>query len=107
MQVTLPVKPSDDSDNVEQSQQSTFNMVKATANTGAVMRILEKEVLKEKQTSITLYRSWNWDPALERFRSTGSDGSGVVQWQPPKQPANKTAAGAAQPANKPSQQPTK
>ena len=107
MEVTLPVKPSDDSDNVDQSQQSTFNMVKAAANTGAVMRILEKEVLKEKQTSMTLYRSWNWDPELERFRSAGSDGSDVVQWQPPKQPANKTAAGAVQPANKPSQQPTK
>ena len=92
MEVILPVKPSDDSDNVEQSQQSTFNMVKAAANSGAVMRILEKEVLKEKQASITLYRSWNWDPELERFRSIGSDGSDVAQWQP---------------ANKPGHQPTK
>jgi hypothetical protein len=92
LEVTLPVRPENDGDNIQQSEQSTFSMVKAAPNAGAATHILEKEVLKEKKATITFYRSWNWDPDLERFRSSAGDGSDVVQWQAPKKVPAKQAA---------------
>ncbi len=91
--------PENDSDKAEQSQQSTFTVVKGDAKVGPGTRILEKEVLKENKTSLTLYRYWSWDPGLERFRSTAYDGSKDEQAPPPKKPPTakppaKKAAGA-------------
>ena len=58
--LVMPNRPENDADNVEQSQQSTFTVAKSDANTGSPTRILEKEVLKEKKVSLTLYRYWSW-----------------------------------------------
>ena len=95
------MSPENDSDEAEQSQQSTFTVVKADANLGPGTRILEKELLKENKTSFTLYRYWSWDPGLERFRSTAYDGSKDEQAPPPKKPSTakppaKKATGAAE-----------
>ncbi len=94
--LVMPNRPENDADNVEQSQQSTFTVAKSDANTGPPTRILEKEVLKEKKVSLTLYRYWSWDPALERFRSTAYDGSDFAERLPPKKPAAKKAGAVQQ-----------
>jgi hypothetical protein len=94
--LVMPNRPENDADNVEQSQQSTFIVVKAGVNAGPPVRILEKEVLKEKKTSLTLYRYWSWDPGLERFRSTAYDGSKDEQAAPPAKPPAKKAGGGVQ-----------
>jgi hypothetical protein len=84
--LVMPNVPGNDSDNVEQSQQSTFTVVKGDMKLGPGTRILEKEVLKDNKTSLTLYRYWSWDPGLERFRSTAYDGSKDEQAPPPAKP---------------------
>jgi hypothetical protein len=94
--LVMPNRPENDADNVEQSQQSTFAVVKADANAGPPMRIREKEVLKERKESLTLYRYWSWDPELERFRSTAYDGSKDEQAAPPAKPPAKKAGAASQ-----------
>ncbi len=93
--LVMPNVPENDADNVEQTQQSTFTVRKADSPGGSGIRILEKEVLKEKKTSLTLYRSWNWDPELERFRSTAYDGSDVEQALPAKKAGAKGETAAA------------
>ncbi len=96
--LVMPNRPENDADNVEQTQQSTFTVVGGDAKAGPGTRILEKEVLKEKKESLTLYRYWSWDPELERFRSTAYDGSKDETAAPPakkaaaKPPAKKAAA---------------
>ena len=92
-ELVMPNRPENDADHVEQSQQSTFSVVKADANAGQRMRILEKEVLKERKIRLTLYRYWSWDPELERFRSTAYNGSDVAAGPIAKPPAK--SAGAA------------
>ena len=94
--LVMPNVPENDSDNVEQSQQSTFTVARGDPKVGPGTRILEKEVLKEKKTSLTLYRYWTWDPGLERFRSTAYDGSKDEQAAPPKKPPAKKAGTAVQ-----------
>lgn len=78
-ELVMPNRPENDADDVEQSQQSTFTVKKADAPHGPGIRILEKELLKEGKTSLTLYRNWSWDPELERFRSTAYDGNELAQ----------------------------
>jgi hypothetical protein len=90
--LVMPNVPENDADDVQQTQQSTFTVVKAEGNAGPPMRILEKEVLKERKESLTLYRYWNWDLGLERFRSTAYDGSK----DEPAAPAKKTGAAGQQ-----------
>jgi len=94
--LVMPNRPENDADNVEQSQQSTFTVVKGDVKTGPGTRIVEEEVLKEKKTSLTLYRYWSWDPELERFRSTAYDGSKDEQATPPAKPPAKKAGAAGQ-----------
>ena len=100
--LVMPNVPENDSDNVEQTQQSTFTVVKGDVKVGPGTRILEKEVLEDNKTSLTQYRYWSWDPGLERFRSTAYDGSKDEQpTPPPKKPATakppaKKAEGAGQ-----------
>ena len=95
VELTMPDQPENDADNVEQSQQSTFRLMKADPNSGASTRILEKEVLKQRKTNLTRYRLWSWDPELERFRSSPHDGSEIAQPPPPKNAATPSAGGAA------------
>jgi hypothetical protein len=94
--LVMPNLPENDADNVEQSQQSTFTVAKGDAKVGPGMRILEKEVLKEKKISLTLYRYWSWDPELERFGSTAYDGSKDEQAAPLAKPPAKKAGASGQ-----------
>jgi hypothetical protein len=94
--LVMPNVPDNDADNVEQSQKSTFTVVKGDAKVGPGTHILEKEVLTEKKTSLTLYRYWSWDPGLERFRSTAYHGSKDEPATPAKKPAAKKAGAAGQ-----------
>ncbi len=94
--LVMPNVPENDADNVEQTQQSTFTVVGGDAKAGPGTRILEKEVLKKKKESLTLYRYWSWDPELERFRSTAYDGSKDEQAAPPAKPPAKKAGAAVQ-----------
>lgn len=106
LNLMLPNRPTDDGDVVTQTQQSTFLLVKSEANSGATMQILEKQVVKERKTSLTLYRNWDWDPALERFRAVASDGTEFVKASPPaKAPAKKTEANAQPSAGIPTPEP--
>jgi hypothetical protein len=56
LELTMPDRPENDADNVLQSQQSTFRLLKTEPNSGASMHILEKEVIKERETNLTCYR---------------------------------------------------
>jgi len=98
--LVMPNRPENDADNVEQTQQSTFTVVKGDAKVGTGTRILEKEVLKERKESLTLYRYWSWDPGLERFRSTAYDGSKDEPAAPTAKPPAKKAGAAVQPKQK-------
>jgi hypothetical protein len=98
--LVMPNRPENDADNVEQTQQSTFTVVKGDAKVGPATRILEKEVLKERKESLTLYRYWSWDPELERFRSTAYDGSKDEPAAPTAKPPAKSADAAIQPKRK-------
>jgi hypothetical protein len=95
LELTMPDRPENDADDLEQSQQSTFRQIKAGPNSGANMRILEKEVLKERKTNLTRYRLWSWDPALERFRSSPDDGSEFAQAPPSRKTEAQSVGGAA------------
>jgi hypothetical protein len=86
--LVMPNVPENDADNVEQTQQSSFAVINAQGKTGPPARILEKEVLQQQKTSFTLYRYWNWDPELERFRSTAYDGGDNAQAGPAGKPAS-------------------
>jgi len=90
-ELVLPNRPENDADNVEQSQQSSFTVVQADANSGVTSRIVEKAVVKEKKVSLTIYRSWSWDPELERFRATVSDGSEAQRLSPGNRSAKSEA----------------
>jgi hypothetical protein len=102
-EITLANRSAEETDNLQQSQISTFELLKATANSSAIFRVLEKQVLTDNKTTITLFRAWTWDPELERFRSSPIDG-GDVKLAPP--PAKKPAA-ALKPGDKSAPQPTK
>lgn len=101
LQVVLPDKPENDSDNVTQSQQSTFTLEKAPPDSGTAMGILEQEVFKQNKTTLTRYRYWSWDTELQRFRSSPRDGGELVEWKPPakKAPPQGTPPADKQPQN--------
>lgn len=96
LEVVMPTLVADDGNTVQQSQKSIFKTVKTDPKSGAVSRILEKEVLTERNSRITMYRSWNWNPELERFRRVPSDDSDIAQWAAPASPV-KSAAKSTQP----------
>jgi hypothetical protein len=102
-EITLANRSGTETDNLQQSQVSTFELLKAAPNSAAIYRVFEKQVLTDNKTSITLYRVWTWDPELERFRSSPIDG-GDVKPAPP--PAKKPAT-ALKPGDKSAPQPTK
>ncbi len=99
LELTMPDRPENDADNLEQSQQSTFRQIKGDPKSGASTRILEREEFKERKTNFTRYRLWIWDPDMERFRSSPDDGSQLTQSPAPKKTAAQSVggAGAAQP----------
>ena len=73
--LVMPNVPENDADNVEQSQQSTFTVVKGDAKAGPGTRILEKEVLKEKQDQPHAV------PLLELGPGTGALSLHRLRWQ--------------------------
>jgi hypothetical protein len=102
-ELTLANRSTEETDNLQQTQTSTFELLKAAPKSAAVFRILEKQVLTDNKTTITLYRVWTWDPELERFRSSPIDG---VDVKPAPPPAKKPAA-EQKPGYKSAPQPTK
>jgi hypothetical protein len=96
-ELTLTNRSPDNQDNLQQTQTSTFNLLKAAPNSAAQYRLLEKEVITDNKTTITRDRVWTWDPGLERFRSAPFD-AGAARPVPP--PAKKPAAAPAKPAPK-------
>ena len=96
-ELTLTNRFASETDNLEQSQTSTFTLLKAAPNSGALFRYLERQVLTGTKNTMTLYRAWTWDPDLERFRPFPIDAGDVRPAAPPaKKPADKKPA--AQPA---------
>jgi hypothetical protein len=106
-EITLANRSAEETDNLQQTQTSTFELLKAAPNSAAIFRVLEKQVLTDNKTTITLYRAWTWDPELERFRSFPIDGGDVKPAPPPKKPTPKTPTAAPKPGDKPAPQPTK
>lgn len=91
-QITLANSAPDETDNLQQTHISTFNLLKAPPNSAAVYRILEKEVITDNKTTITRSRVWTWDPDLERFRPAPFDGGNARPAPPPpKKPSTPPA----------------
>ena len=104
-EITLANRNAAETDNLQQTQTSTFNLLKAPPKSAAAFRILEKQVLTDDKTTITRYVVWTWDPELERFRPSPFDAVDVRPVPPKKPPAMSPAT--APPADKPAPQPTK
>jgi hypothetical protein len=88
-QITLASPSPDVTDNLQQTENSTFELLKSAANSAATYRLLEKEVITDNKTTITRYVVWTWDPDIERFRPAPFD-AGNAKPAPP--PAKKPAA---------------
>ena len=107
-EITLANRSADETDNLQQTQTSTFELLKAAPNSATMFRILEKQVLTDNKLTITRYRVWTWDPELERFRSSPIDGGDVKPVPPsPKKPAAKAPATTQKPGDNSAPPPTK
>ena len=93
-EITLINQSPENQDNLQQTQTSTFNPLKAAPHSAAQYRLLEKEIITDNKTTITHDRVWKWDPELERFRPAPFD-AGNARPAPP--PAKKPAAPPAKP----------
>jgi hypothetical protein len=101
-ELTLTNRSPADTDNLQQTQTSTFSLLKSPPNSAAIFRIFEKQVVTDNKTTITRYCVWTWDPELERFRSTPMDGGDVKPVPPPaRKPAEKKPTSPQSPAAKP------
>jgi hypothetical protein len=86
-QITLTNRKSEETDILQQTQTSTFDLLKSAPNSSAAYRILEKDVITDNKTTINRAVSWTWNAELERFRPAPFD-SGDAQPAPPaKKPA--------------------
>jgi hypothetical protein len=106
-EITLANRTPSESDNLTQTQTSTFDLLKAPANSAATYRLLEKEVITDNKTTIMRYRVWTWDPELERFRPTPYDGGDARPVPPAKKPPTKAPATQPATGDKPAPQPAK
>jgi|HubBroStandDraft_4_1064222.scaffolds.fasta_scaffold00031_13 hypothetical protein len=106
-ELTLTNRSAAETDNLQQTQTSTFSLLKSPPNSAALFRIFEKQVVTDNKTTITRYQVWTWDPELERFRSSPIDGGDVKPAPPAKKPPAKTPGAAQPPAAKPAPPPTK
>jgi hypothetical protein len=82
-QITLTNRSPENSDNLTQTQNSTFSPMKSAPNSAAVYHLLEKEVVTDNKTTLTRYRVWTWDPQLQRFRPAPFDGGDARPVPPP------------------------
>jgi hypothetical protein len=107
-EITLANRSAGEDDNLQQTQTSTFSLLKAAPSSPAVYRILEKEIVTDNKTVITRYRVWTWDPELELFRPAPFDGGDARPVPPPaKKPPAKTTGAAQPPGEKSASQSTK
>jgi len=105
-EITLTNRTPTEDDNLQQTQTSTFSLLKSAPNSTAANRILEKEVLTDNKTTITRSRVWTWDPELERFRPAPFDAGDVRPAPPPaKKPPAKTPGATQPPGEKSTPQP--
>lgn len=101
-EITLANRSPSETDNLQQTQTSTFSELKSTSNSVAQFRILEKQVITDNKTTITRYIVWTWDPELERFRPAPFDARDVRPVPPPaKKAADKKPAAAQSTTPKP------
>jgi hypothetical protein len=101
-ELTLTNRSAAETDNLQQTQTSTFSLLKSPPNSAAVFRIFEKQIVTDNKTTITRDLVWTWDPELERFRSSPIDGGDVKPVPPPaKKPADKKPTSPQPPATKP------
>ena len=96
-ELTLTNRSPAETDNLEQTQTSTFSLLKSAPKSTAIYRFLEKEVTTENKSIMTRYRIWTWDPELERFRSSPFDGGDVRPVPPPSKKPVTNTPGSAQP----------
>ena len=96
-ELTLANRSAAETDNLEQSQTSTFTLLKSAPKSAATFRFLEKQVSTDNKTTVTLYRVWTWDPELERFRPALFDAGDVRQVPAPAKKPTAKNPGAAQP----------
>lgn len=107
-EITLTNRTPTEDDNLQQTQTSTFSLLKSAPNSTTAYRILEKEVLTDNKTTITRSRIWTWNPELERFRPAPFDAGDVRPAPPPaKKPPAKTPGAAQPPGEKPTPQSAK
>jgi len=107
-EITLTNRTPTEHDNLQQTQTSTFSLLKSAPNSTTAYRILEKEVLTDNKTTITRSRVWTWNPELERFRPAPFDAGDVRRAPPPaKKPPAKTPGAAQPPGEKPTPQSAK
>ncbi len=107
-ELTLANRSPAETDNLQQTQTSTFALLKSTAKSGTLFRILEKQLITDDKTTIERYLVWTWDRELERFRSSPIDPGDVRPVPTPaKKPADKKPASPQSPPAKPAPPPTK
>ncbi len=105
-ELTLANRSAAETDNLQQTQTSTFSLLKSPPNSVAMFRIFEKQVVTDNKTTITRDVVWTWDPELERFRSSPIDGGDVRPVTPPaKKPADKKPASTDEKPAPPSAKP--
>lgn len=88
-EITLTNRTPGETDHLQQTQTSTFDLLKAPANSPADYSLLERQVITDYKTSITRYQVWTWDPELERFRPAPYDGGDARPATPPTKPSPK------------------
>jgi hypothetical protein len=86
-EITLTNRSPEELDNLQQTQKSTFDLLKSPPNSAATYRLLEKEVITDNRTTITRFRVWTWDPQLARFRPAPFDAGNAHPAPPQKKPA--------------------
>lgn len=96
-EITLANRSPEETNNLQQTQRSTFDLLKSPPNSAATYRLLEKQVITDNKTTITRFCVWTWDPELARFRPAPFDGGNARPAPPP----------AKKPAGQPAKQPSK
>jgi hypothetical protein len=90
-QITLANRKPEETDILQQTQKSTFDLLKSTPNSSAAYRILEKQVITDNKTTVSRAVLWTWNAELERFRPTPYDGGDAKPAPPAKKPASSPA----------------
>jgi hypothetical protein len=65
----IPIRHNGKPTNTEQYQESEFTFIEADPGQGVAKRILEKQTIRDHQTTITRWRLFSWVPHLRKFRA--------------------------------------